>query len=97
VRWPIMKMVADAERATMDSVSKPVVEVTIGLGKWASGLELSRVAPDVVGHLKMCLLDSLGCGLFGASQSAAFRRGPRRRAGCARAGPGALRAAPLER
>jgi hypothetical protein len=33
-----------------------------------------RVAPDVVGHLKMCLLDSLGCGLFGASQSAAFRR-----------------------
>jgi aconitate decarboxylase len=52
----------------MDAEPKPVVEVTIGLGNWVSGLELSRVPPDVVGHLKMCLLDSLGCGLFGAAQ-----------------------------
>jgi aconitate decarboxylase len=51
----------------MDAELKPVVEVTIGLGNWVSGLELSRVPPDVVGHLKMCLLDSLGCGLFGAA------------------------------
>jgi aconitate decarboxylase len=52
----------------MDAEPKPVVEVTIGLGKWISGLELTRVPRDVVAHLKMCLLDSLGCGLFGAAQ-----------------------------
>ena len=52
----------------MDVEPKPVFEVTTELGKWISGLELSRVPPDVVGHLKMCLLNSLGCGLFGAAQ-----------------------------
>jgi aconitate decarboxylase len=52
----------------MDAAPKPVVEIAIGLGNWVCGLELSRVPPDVVGHLKMCLLDSLGCGLFGAAQ-----------------------------
>src|ERR1700742_3748872 len=38
------------------------------LGAWASGLQLADIPPDVVAHLKMCLLDALGCGLFGASQ-----------------------------
>jgi aconitate decarboxylase len=37
-------------------------------GNWVCGLELPRVPPDVVGHLKMFLLDSLGLGLFGAGQ-----------------------------
>jgi aconitate decarboxylase len=42
--------------------------VTPALGKWVSGLALDDVPQDVVEHLKTCLLDSLGCGLFGAAQ-----------------------------
>jgi aconitate decarboxylase len=42
--------------------------VTPALGKWVSGLALGDVPQDVVEHLKTCLLDSLGCGLFGAAQ-----------------------------
>src|SRR5262245_27401195 len=38
------------------------------LGEWVSGLELGNVPPEVVQHLKTCMLDSLGCGLFGAAQ-----------------------------
>jgi len=38
------------------------------LGDWVSGLSLANIPQDVVGHLKVCLLDSLGCGLFGAAQ-----------------------------
>src|SRR5947207_15709068 len=42
--------------------------VTPALGKWVSGLWLDDVPRDVVEHLKTCILDSLGCGLFGAAQ-----------------------------
>ena len=42
--------------------------VTPALGKWVSGLGLDDVPQEVVEHLKTCLLDSLGCGLFGAAQ-----------------------------
>jgi aconitate decarboxylase len=42
--------------------------VTPALGRWVSGLALDDVPQDVVEHLKICLLDSLGCGLFGAAQ-----------------------------
>jgi len=42
--------------------------VTPALGKWVSGLGLDDVPQGVVEHLKICLLDSLGCGLFGAAQ-----------------------------
>lgn len=42
--------------------------VTPALGKWVSGLTLDDFPPDVREHLKTCLLDSLGCGLFGAAQ-----------------------------
>jgi aconitate decarboxylase len=42
--------------------------VTPALGKWVSGLTLDNVPQDVADHLKTCLLDSLGCGLFGAAQ-----------------------------
>jgi aconitate decarboxylase len=44
------------------------IAVTPALGAWASGLLLDTVPQDVVTHLKTCLLDSLGCGLFGATQ-----------------------------
>jgi aconitate decarboxylase len=42
--------------------------VTPALGEWVSGLTLNDLPPDVVEHLRTCLLDSLGCGLFGAAQ-----------------------------
>ena len=43
--------------------------VTPQLGRWVSGLTLSEVPADVVAHLKLCLLDSIGCGRFGALQA----------------------------
>jgi aconitate decarboxylase len=42
--------------------------VTTTLATWASGLTLPAIPAEVVAHLKMCLLDSIGCGLFGARQ-----------------------------
>jgi len=46
----------------------PTTTVTPKLGAWVSGLKLEDVPPDVVEHIKTCLRDSLGCGLFGAAQ-----------------------------
>jgi aconitate decarboxylase len=42
--------------------------VTTALATWASELRLAAVPAEVIAHLKMCLLDSIGCGLFGALQ-----------------------------
>jgi aconitate decarboxylase len=42
--------------------------VTPQLGQWVSGLELAAVPADVLAHLRLCLLDAIGCGLFGAVQ-----------------------------
>jgi aconitate decarboxylase len=42
--------------------------VTTTLATWASGLTLAAVPAEVIAHLKMCLLDTIGCGLFGTSQ-----------------------------
>jgi aconitate decarboxylase len=44
------------------------VSVTPALGEWVSRLALDDVPREVADHLKRCLLDSLGCGLFGAAQ-----------------------------
>jgi aconitate decarboxylase len=52
----------------MDAESNAVAEVTPALGTWVSGLELSSIPECVIAHLKLCVLDSLGCGLFGARQ-----------------------------
>jgi aconitate decarboxylase len=51
-------------------MSSPVgsIVVTPRLGQWVSELTLSSVPDEIVAHLKTCLLDSLGCGLFGAAQ-----------------------------
>jgi aconitate decarboxylase len=51
----------------MDARHDPV-SVTSALAKWASELTLAAVPVQVVAHLKTCLLDSIGCGLFGARQ-----------------------------
>jgi 2-methylcitrate dehydratase PrpD len=50
----------------MDATS--TTAVVPKLGRWVSGLKFTDIPPDVVGHIKACLLDSLGCGLFGAAQ-----------------------------
>ena len=44
------------------------IAVTAGLAEWAATLTLGAIPSDVIGHLKVCLLDSIGCGLFGALQ-----------------------------
>ena len=49
--------------------TKPAsASVTPRLGQWVSELTLSAVPADVVGHLKLCVLNSIGCGLYGAAQ-----------------------------
>lgn len=45
-----------------------MVAVTPKLGEWASELTLMAVPAEVVTHLKLCVLDSIGCGLYGAAQ-----------------------------
>jgi 2-methylcitrate dehydratase PrpD len=50
----------------MDATS--TTAVVPKLGRWVSGLKFTDIPPDVAGHIKACLLDSLGCGLFGAAQ-----------------------------
>ena len=42
--------------------------VTPALGQWVSALSLADVPADVRTHLKLCLLDAIGCGLYGAAQ-----------------------------
>jgi aconitate decarboxylase len=51
----------------MDAKPTPVF-VTPRLGQWVSELTLAAVPADVVAHLKLCVLDSIGCGLYGAAQ-----------------------------
>jgi aconitate decarboxylase len=51
----------------MDAKPEPIA-VTASLGQWASKLTLAAVPFEVVAHLKTCLLDSIGCGIFGAAQ-----------------------------
>src|SRR5215208_5122408 len=46
----------------------PAGTVTPRLGEWVAGLELAAVPNDVISHLKLCALDSIGCGLYGAAQ-----------------------------
>lgn len=51
----------------MDARPQPIA-VTAGLAEWASALTLDAIPADIIAHLKICLLDSIGCGLFGALQ-----------------------------
>jgi aconitate decarboxylase len=42
--------------------------VTTTIATWASELTLAAVPAEVIAHLKTCLLDSVGCGLFGTRE-----------------------------
>jgi aconitate decarboxylase len=48
--------------------AKAANAVTPALGEWVSALAFDDLPSEVVEHLKICLLDSIGCGLFGAGQ-----------------------------
>jgi 2-methylcitrate dehydratase PrpD len=49
-------------------VSAATRGATAELGAWTAGLRFERLPSEVVEHAKLCLLDGLGCGLFGAQQ-----------------------------
>lgn len=51
----------------MDAKPAPIA-VTPRLGQWVSKLTLAAIPADVVAHLKLCVLNSIGCGLYGAAQ-----------------------------
>lgn len=38
------------------------------LGSWVSGLSFEAIPKEVIEHAKLCLLDAIGCGLFGSGQ-----------------------------
>jgi aconitate decarboxylase len=48
--------------------ANPNTAVAPRLGAWVSELRLADIPADVVEHIKTCLIDALGCGLFGAAQ-----------------------------
>jgi aconitate decarboxylase len=43
------------------------VQYTLPLATFAAELTLQNVPPSVVAHAKLCLLDTIGCGLFGST------------------------------
>ena len=51
----------------MDATRDPS-PATPQLGQWVSGLAFASIPADVLSHLRLCLLDAIGCGLFGAMQ-----------------------------
>jgi 2-methylcitrate dehydratase PrpD len=51
----------------MATQSNPA-SVTAALGRWTAELALSQVPTYVIAHMKRCLIDSIGCGLYGAMQ-----------------------------
>lgn len=41
---------------------------TAQFGAWVANLRYETIPPDVIDHAKLCLLDGLGCGLFGTTR-----------------------------
>lgn len=52
----------------MTTTATALPPVTAELGNWTASLRLAAIPPEVQEHAKLCLLDSIGCGLFGARQ-----------------------------
>jgi 2-methylcitrate dehydratase PrpD len=53
----------------MDSQDRRVPVATQELAKWVCGIALYDVPGPVILHIKNCIIDTLGCGLFGSRQS----------------------------
>lgn len=51
----------------MKSVA-PAPGATAQFGAWASGLRFEAIPSEVIEHAKLCLLDGLGCALYGSTQ-----------------------------
>ena len=41
---------------------------TARMGAWASSLRYEAIPSEVIEHAKLCLLDALGCALYGSTQ-----------------------------
>lgn len=41
--------------------------ITQRLAQWAADLRYEDIPPEVIAHIKLCVLDTLGCGLFGST------------------------------
>lgn len=50
---------------TTDTAGEKVTPV---LGQWVAELDLPQLPSEVVGHMKRCILDAIGCGLYGSAQ-----------------------------
>jgi 2-methylcitrate dehydratase PrpD len=55
-------------RSEMDTAAVIEPGATARLGAWTAGLRYEAIPAAVIEHAKLCLLDGLGCGLFGARQ-----------------------------
>jgi len=53
---------------TSSSAAAVQVAVTARLAEWISGLRRTDIPDNAWAHAKLCLLDALGCGLFGSRQ-----------------------------
>jgi 2-methylcitrate dehydratase PrpD len=42
-------------------------DATRRLAEWSAGLQWAAIPPDVVAHARLCVLDALGCCLFGST------------------------------
>ena len=51
-----------------ESATSSVPPVTRQMGAWIAALKFEDIPDDAVEHAKRCLLDSLGCGIYGAKQ-----------------------------
>ena len=43
------------------------ISPTQTLAEYVSGLSYKQIPQEVVSHIKLCLIDSLGCALFGST------------------------------
>jgi 2-methylcitrate dehydratase PrpD len=50
------------------STNDVVQGVTVSLARWAAALQFEDIPEDVVSHMKTCVLDGVGCAIFGAGQ-----------------------------
>jgi len=59
------------QAAVADRAGPPVSdnrEVTVALGRWVASLDLSDVPSHVLDHAKLCILDTIGCGILGSRE-----------------------------
>lgn len=48
--------------------AEPSSAATVRLGAWVSALRYDAIPKEIIEHAKLCLLDGLGCALYGSTQ-----------------------------